>query len=62
MQDFLQQSESLIGREMIKHSKLTKNGKEEELTRFFYIRGVLFEFNLKFWITASVGIPARSLL
>ena len=25
-------------------------------------RGVLFEFHLKFWNTASIGIPARSLL
>ena len=44
MQDFLQQSESLVGPEMIKHSKLTKNGKEEELTRFFYIKGCTREF------------------
>ena len=25
-------------------------------------RDVLFEFHLKFWNTASIGIPARSLL
>ena len=25
-------------------------------------RGVLFEFHLKFWNTASIGIPAISLL
>ena len=25
-------------------------------------RGVLFEFHHKFWNTASIGIPARSLL
>ena len=25
-------------------------------------RGVLFEFHLKFWNTASIGFPARSLL
>ena len=41
MQDFLQQSESLVGPEMIKYSKLTKNGKEEELTRFFYIKYII---------------------
>ena len=27
-----------------------------------YYRDVLFEFNLKFWNTASIGIPVRSLL
>ena len=26
------------------------------------VRGVLFEFHLKFWNTASFGIPDRSLL
>ena len=26
------------------------------------IRDVLFEFHLKFWNTASIGIPVRSLL
>ena len=25
-----------------------------------YIRDVLFEFHLKFWNTASIGIPVRS--
>ena len=27
-----------------------------------FIRDVLFEFQLKFWNTASIGIPVRSLL
>ena len=32
------------------------------LKQLFIIRDVLFEFHLKFWNTASIGIPARSLL
>ena len=28
----------------------------------YKIRDVLFEFHLKFWNTASIGIPVRSLL
>ena len=29
---------------------------------FYLSRDVLFEFHLKFWNTASIGIPVRSLL
>ena len=28
----------------------------------YNVRDVLFEFHLKFWNTASIGIPVRSLL
>ena len=30
------------------------------ISNFTLIRGVLFEFHLKFWNTASIGIPVRS--
>ena len=46
---------------ILKHDLKSFEWNRQFLFEFiWYIRDVLFEFHLKFWNTASIGIPVRS--